>query len=227
VRRQTSVSEWLIGIGVTLLAVLAALALLAPASWRRAFEERDLPLRTVDEGWVGIGPTNAPLQAFLRFATHQAIYDQAGNWRGALEPGLVSARSGHYRFSREPNTFAIWFARQPEGPWLPVGGGRRVQGLVQTARGVLAWGENVGLVHETTAVWREWPRGFKPLGVASLSSGGYLAWDDRTLYVARTFNETPVGMQSPGPLTGVLEGIDEPRVLWLVQGEKARRFRLR
>ncbi len=137
VRRQTTASEWFIGIGFTLLAVLAALALLAPASWRRAVEERDLPLSTVDEVWVEVGDPNTPLEAFLRFVRHEAIYDPAGNWRGAREPGLVGGRYGLYRFSREPDSFAIWFARQPEGPWLPVGGGRRIEGLVQTARGVL------------------------------------------------------------------------------------------
>lgn len=227
VRRGTTVSEWFIGIGFTLLAVLAALALLAPHSWRRALEERGLPLRSVDESWVEIGPENAPLEAFLQFVTHQAIYDQAGNWRGAGGQGLVAGRSGLYRLSREPNSFAIWFARQREGPWLPVGGGRQIEGLVEAPGGVLAWGENLGRVHGATATWREWPQGFKPLGVASLSSGGYLSWNDRILYVARTFDEPPVAMSSPGTLTRVLEGLDEPGVLWLLQGAKARRFRLR
>ena len=85
-RRQTTVAEWLIGIGFTLVAVLAALALLAPPAWQRALEERDAPLRSVDESWVEIGPASPPLEAFLRFVTQQAIHDQAGKWRGAGEP---------------------------------------------------------------------------------------------------------------------------------------------
>lgn len=226
-RRRTTPSEWLIGIGFSLLAVLAALALLAPASWRRAIGERDLPLLSVDESWTEIGQGDSPLEVFLRFVAHHEIYDQAGNWRGPGVTGLVAGRNGIHRLSREPDSFAVWFAHQSEGPWLPVGGGRSIEGLVPAADGVLAWGENLGWVRGATAVWREWPHGFKPRGVAPLSSGGYLAWDDRTLYVARTFADPPVTMNSSGALTGVVEGIDEPGVLWLLQGSKARRFRLR
>lgn len=224
-QRRTRFSEWLIGIGFSVLAALAALALLAPLSWRTVLEERNWPLRSLDAGFAEIGDRSVSLQAFLWFQTSRTLNDQADAGRGRL--GSVSRPEGVYRLSSEASRFALWFARQPEGPWLPVGGGRGIEGLVGAGKGVLAWGENVGRVQGTSAVWRDWPKGFKPTSVAPLSTGGYIAWNERVLYVARTLDAVPLGMPSPAPLTGMIEGIDQPGVVWLLAGSRARRYRLR
>ena len=317
--RKASWAERFQGIGLALVALSVAAYLLAPRSLRRAWDERGLPLNSLDEQWQDIGSEIIPMASLLKqplrdrspipyrsgggrlkflrapegsesfgdpivcadgrafaaqvadrsgdwapsewdgaawrplhppptdgerrpllqgvvcppaggvlLVTQAAFLDSDGRLLARRAPGRVSATErGFYRLVETKTGFPLWFAVRPEGPWLPIGGGQNVVGLTSSKDGVIAWGRNVGRIVDSTPTWREWPAGFIPTSVGALSTGGFIAWNDARMYVARTFDSPLVEMPLPGRIREFIEGIDAPGIIWLLEGNHARRFALR
>ena len=318
-RPKASLAERLVAVGLALVAVSVSVYLLAPRSLRRAFDERDLPLRSLDEQWRDIGFESIPMASLLKqplrdgrpiafrasggrlnsVSTPEAggnavdpivcpdgrvfaaqVRDSSGDWPPAEWDGaawrplyppppdgerrpvlhrvaclsdgrvlligqgvfldqegrvvaqrpagsLFATALGFYRVVETKTGFPLWFAKQPEGPWLPIGGGRDITGVATSKDQVIAWGRNVGLLVGSTPTWRDWPPGFFPTSVSALSTGGFIAWNDAFMHVARTFEGPMEAMPLPGRIREFVEGIDAPGVLWFVEGNHARRFALR
>ena len=305
------------GVGLAVVAVSAAAYLLAPPSLRKVWDERGLPLRSLDEQWQDIGYETVPMASLLRqplrdgrpipyrsvggrlkflrapegggsdpvvcpdgrvFAAQ--VPSPSGDWapsewdgnswrplhpppplgeRRPLLQGvichpdgsvllvardafldregqvvarrpygtLLSTARGFYRQVETKTGFPLWFATRPEGPWLPIGGGRDIAGLAPSKGGAIAWGRNVGRLVDSVPTWREWPVGFIPTSVGALSGGGFIAWNDARIYVAPTFEAPIVEMPLRGHIREIIEGIDAPGVVWFLDGNQARRFALR
>lgn len=315
-RPKTSRAEGLLGVGLAALAVVATVYLLAPASLRRAWDGRGLPLRSIDDQWRDLGSETVAMASLLKqprregrpipyragggglqfltapeaagdpivcpdgrvFAAQVpapwggwasaewdgsawrplhpapppgerrplvqrvicrpdggvllladgALLDREGQLVAPRPPGnLLVTERGFYRLVETKTAFPLWFATRPEGPWLPIGGGRDIEGLATSKEGVIAWGRNVGRLVDSVPSWREWPRGFVPTSVGTLSAGGFIAWNDVRMYVASTFDAPMVEMPLPGRIREVVEGIDAPGVVWFVEGNHARRYALR
>ena len=318
-RPRASLAERSVGLGLALVAVSVAVYLLAPRSLRRAWDERGLPLSSLDEQWRDMGSEIIPMASFLKQPLRDGspipyrsaggrlkflrapegaatfgdpvvcpdgrayaaqVADTLGDWapsewdgatwrplhppppNGERRPvlqrvvcgpsgrvllvtqgafldsngSLVARRPagnvwaterGLYRLIETKTGFPLWFAARPEGPWLPIGGGRNIAGVAALKDGVIAWGRNVGRIVDSTSTWREWPPGFIPTSLGALSTGGFIAWNDAKMFVARAFDAPFVEMPMPGHISNLIEGIDAPGVLWLVEGNHARRFALR
>ena len=318
-RLKTTLAERLVGLGLALVAISAAVYLMAPRSLRREWDEKGLPLRSLDEQWRDIGFESVPMASLLRQPLRDGrpipyrsvggalkflrvpegggdavdpivcaggrafapqVHGPSGDWapsewdgsawrslhppppggegrpllrevaclpdggvllivQGAFldrdgkvvarwPPGnLFTTAQGFYRLVQTKTGFPLWFAKQAEGPWLPIGGGRNIAGIATSKDGVIAWGGNVGRLVDSTPTWREWPAGFVPTSVGALSTGGFIGWNDARMYVARTFDAPIAEMPLPGRIREFVEGVEAPGVLWFMEGNHARRFALR